>query len=55
MILTKILKSAMLYLVLDWQKGYKTVLEKAFFFILLVLLTFLVLVSTNLENDPLEK
>ncbi len=31
-ILTKFLKIALLRVVLDWQKIYKTILEKAFFF-----------------------
>ncbi len=33
MILIKFSKIAMLHVVLDWQKIYNTVLEKAFFFI----------------------
>jgi hypothetical protein len=53
-ILTKILKIAMLLAVLDWQKIYKTVLEKAFSFILWCSV-FLVLVSKNLENGPSER
>ncbi len=31
MILTKFLKIALLRVVLEWQKIYKTILEKAFF------------------------
>ncbi len=54
MILT-FLKIAMLYVVLDWQKISKIVLEKAFFFIVWHFYLFLVLVSKNLINDPSER
>jgi hypothetical protein len=42
----------MLHVVLDWQKVYKSILEKAFFFILCRFYLFLVLVLKNLENGP---
>ena len=55
MILTKFLKIAMLRVVLDWQKIYKTVLEKAFFFSFWRFYLFLVLVSKNVKNGPSER
>jgi hypothetical protein len=54
-ILTKFLKIAMLHVVLDWQKTYKIVSEKAFFFILWCFYFFLVPAWTNLKNDPSER
>jgi hypothetical protein len=53
--LTKVLKTAMLHVVLDWQNIYKIVLEKAFFFILWRFYLFLVLVLKNLKNGPSER
>jgi hypothetical protein len=53
--MTKFLKNAMLQEVYDWQKIYKTVLEKAFSIISLAFLSFLVLVSKNFVNDPSER
>ncbi len=52
MILTKFLKTAVLRVVLHWQK---IVLEKAFFFILLCFYLFLVPESKNLKNGPSER
>ncbi len=49
MILTKFLKIAMLRVVLDWQKIYETVLEKALSFRFWRFYLFLVLVSKNLK------
>ncbi len=54
MILTKFLKIAMLNVVLDWQKIYEIVLEKAFFLILGRFYLFLVLLS-KLKNGPAER
>jgi hypothetical protein len=45
----------MLHVVLDWQKIYKTVLEKAFFFSFWHFYLFLVPVSKNLKNSPSER
>jgi hypothetical protein len=44
----------MLHVVLDWQKIYKIVLEKAFFFILWRFYLFLVFLLKNLKNGPSE-
>jgi hypothetical protein len=55
MILTKFLKIAMLHVVLDWQKIYKTILEKALFFILWRFYLFWVFVLQNFTNGPSER
>jgi hypothetical protein len=49
-ILTKNWKIAMLHVVLYWQKIYKIVLEKAFFFILWLFYLFLVFEWKNLKK-----
>jgi hypothetical protein len=46
---TNFLKIAMLQVVLDWQKIYKAVLEKAFFFIFWRFKLFLVLVFREIS------
>jgi hypothetical protein len=43
----------MLHVDFDWQKIYKIVLEKAFFFILWRFYLLLVLLSKNFKNDIL--
>jgi hypothetical protein len=54
-IVTTFLKIPVLYVVLDWQEIYKTVIEKAFVFILLHFYLFLVLLLKNLKNGPSER
>jgi hypothetical protein len=54
-ILTKFLKIAMLQVVLDWQKIYKAMLEKALSLLFGLSVFFLVLVSKNLKNGPSER
>jgi hypothetical protein len=51
-ILITFFKIAMLHVVFDGKKLYKTVLEKTFFFILWRFYIFLVLVSEKLSKGP---
>ncbi len=55
MILTTFLKIALLYVVLNWQKIYQTILEKAFFFIFWCLYLFLAFVLSNFKIGPSER
>ncbi len=55
MILTKFLKIALLHVVLDWQKIYKTILEKAFFFIFWCFYLFSAFVLINFKIGPSER
>ncbi len=55
MILTKFLKIALLHVVLDRQKISKTILEKAFFFILWCSYLFLTFVLINFKFGSSEK
>jgi hypothetical protein len=54
-ILTNFFIIAMLHVVFNWQKMYKTVLEKAFFFFLWLSIFLMVLALKNLENGLLRK
>jgi hypothetical protein len=54
-ILTKFLKIALLHVVLDWQNIYKTILEKAFFFIFWYFYLFSAFVLINFKIGPSEK
>jgi hypothetical protein len=54
-ILTKFSKMAMLHVVLNWQKISKTILEKAFFFIVWHFYLFLVFVLLNFKIGPSER
>jgi hypothetical protein len=55
MILTKFLKIALLHVVLEWQKIYKTILEKEFFFIFWCFYLFLAFVLINFKIGPSER
>ncbi len=52
MILTKCLQIALLHVVLDWQKIYKSILEKAFFLIFWCFYLFLAFVLINFKIGP---
>jgi hypothetical protein len=54
-ILTKFSKFAMLHVVLNRQKIYKTILEKAFFFIVWRFYLFFVFVLVNFKIGPSER
>jgi hypothetical protein len=54
-ILTNLFKTAMLHVVLDWQKIFKNVSDKAFSLFCGVSIIFLVLFRKNLENGPFER
>jgi hypothetical protein len=54
-ILTKFFKIALLHEVLNWQKIYKTILEKAFFFIFWCFYLFSAFVLTNFKIGPSER
>jgi hypothetical protein len=51
-ILTKCLQIALLHVVLDWQKIYKSILEKAFFLIFWCFYLFLAFVLINFKIGP---
>jgi hypothetical protein len=51
-ILTKFLKIALLHVVLDWQKIYKTILLKAFILIFWCFYLFLDFVLINFKIGP---
>ncbi len=55
MILTKILKIALLHVVLDWQKIYKTILEKVFFLIFWCFYLFSAFMLINFKIGPSER
>ncbi len=55
MILTKSLKIALLHVVFEWQKIYKTILEKAFFLIFLCFYLFSTFVLINFKIGPSER
>jgi hypothetical protein len=54
-ILTKFLKIAMLHVVLNRQRISKTILKKAFFFIVWHVYLFSVIVLINFEISPSER
>jgi hypothetical protein len=52
-ILSKFLKIALLHVVLEWKKIYKTILEKAFFLIFWCFYLFSAFVLINLKSTLL--
>ncbi len=55
MILTKFLKFALLHVVLEWKKRYKTILEKAFFLIFWCFYLFSAFVLISFKIGPSER
>jgi hypothetical protein len=54
-ILTKFLKIALLHVVLEWQKIYKTILEKAFILFFWCFYLFSAFVLINFKIGPSER